>query len=933
VSEPDASLTFFRYALASGEQREALAFAPLPGALLAEPPRHSVHRDLYLDTADDTLRQRGFLCRLRVREPGECTVSLWRAETANLAERNESRVASDDVSAALAQDTDAGRRLRALVDPALMTARLELTIDRLARVVDRDLLRRPRLELYYDRVHASAGQATCTFHQLVGHRRRGSATALQRLSRELERQHDLQPIDEDPSDHARALIAAARRAASSPEVGTPTSSPSIAAGVTGAGATLLNAELSLLAFQRRVLALAEDPRTPLRARLRFLGIVTSNVDELYMVRMPALRRAARVWRERGSDDAAGTGPDGLTPRTRLELVEREIEVILAAQSRCGQQCLREAAAQGAHLVSWNELEAQERTLLRARFGEEIHPGLSPLAMTLSPGHPVPHLPHLGLSLAVVFRRTPAEPPHLAEIEIPPDVGRLLEVPGRVGSMITIEEVMRANVDMLHPDSHVEGAYLFRVTRAGELDLDEAHADDLLDAVARATSRRPTSPAVRVEVERTMPQLVRGLILEHLRRDAASHAEGAVDVVQVIDGLLDLRCLAALPLGDAPELDYPALPRSMPSEIPMFELARERDLLLHHPFDPFADSVVRFLSEAAADPDVTTIKITLYRVGDPSPVVEALLAAAQAGKKVVALVELKARFDEEHNVGWARALERAGGHVIYGLVGLKVHAKVALVVRREGRQLRRYVHVGTGNYSATSGRQYTDLSLFSTREALCADVAELFNDLSGSSGAPRGLRNGALIAPHQLLPGLLALIEREAEHARSGRPARIAVKVNGLADPEVIQTLYRAAEAGVEIELVVRGICTLRPGVPGMSDRIRVVSVVGRFLEHSRIYRFENDGSPEYFIGSSDLRPRNLRRRVELLVPVVDAEHRETLDRILSLYLDDPTGWELDGEGGYTYRGGRAPGAQDLLAASAAEQGVGPEAPGSLGAIA
>ena len=346
---------------------------------------------------------------------------------------------------------------------------------------------------------------------------------------------------------------------------------------------------------------------------------------------------------------------------------------------------------------------------------------------------------------------------------------------------------------------------------------------------------------------------------------------------------------------------------------MLDVVREGELLVHHPFDAFDATVIRFLRDAAADPDVTTIKITLYRVGHPSPVVDALLAAAHAGKRVVALVELKARFDEEHNVGWARALEEAGGHVIYGLVGLKVHAKVALVVRREGDRLQRYVHVGTGNYSARSGRQYTDLSLFCTRDTLTADVADLFNELTGSSRPPQGLEHGALVAPHQLLPAVLGLIDREAQHARAGRAAAITIKVNGLSDPEIVRALYRAARAGVRVELVVRGICTLRPGVPGLSPGVRVVSVVGRFLEHSRIYRFANGGDAAYYIGSSDLRPRNLRRRVELLVPVQEAAHRAELDRVLALYLDDPTGWDLAASGEYVRRCGGAPGAQETLA--------------------
>jgi polyphosphate kinase len=661
-----------------------------------------------------------------------------------------------------------------------------------------------------------------------------------------------------------------------------------------------------------VLALAEDERTPLRERLRFIGIVTSNLDELYMVRMAELRRAAF-----DEPDGAEPADDGLTAQALLARVEAEVTDILAAQSRCAQACLRAAERRGVHMLRWDDLDDPQRDALSVRCREEIHPGLSPLAMTLSPGHPLPHLPHLGLSLAVSFRRSGEGTSHLAELELPNDAPRLLAVPGRPGAVVALEEVVKANLDVLHPNTQVEGAHLFRVTRAGDLGLDEEAADDLLDAVASATVRRPLNPAVRVEVERSMPGYVCELVLENLRREAFSLGTAdAVDHVQVVDGLLDLRCLAELPLPSDPALEYPPMrARSPVAERPMLDVVRDDELLVHHPFDAFDATVVRFLRDAAADPDVTTIKITLYRIGHPSPVVDALVAAAHAGKKVVALVELKARFDEEHNVGWARALEAAGGHVVYGLVGFKVHAKVALVVRREGERLRRYVHVGTGNYSARSGRQYTDLSLFSTRDSLAADIADLFNELTGSSRPPQGLTHGALVAPHQLLPAVLALIERETAHARAGTPSAITIKVNGLSDSEVVRALYRAAQAGVRVDLVVRGICTLRPGVPELSPGIRVVSVVGRFLEHSRIYRFANAGSPEYFIGSSDLRPRNLRRRVELLVPVLDTAHRAQLDWILALYLDDRTGWELTPSGAYERRDGGAAGAQESLATS------------------
>jgi polyphosphate kinase len=524
-----------------------------------------------------------------------------------------------------------------------------------------------------------------------------------------------------------------------------------------------------------------------------------------------------------------------------------------------------------------------------------------MAITLSPGVPLPHLPHLGLFVAIVYRAAGGVRTHLAEHELPLDAPRLLPVPGRAGALIAIEEVLRANAQLLYPNAIVEGAYLLRVTRGGDLHLHEDRASDLLDAVASATERRPHNPAVRVEVEASMPDSVSALILDNLRRDALGREmEITVDAAQRIDGLLDLRCLQGLPLPRDPALEYPPLVahRVVPRDMTMFDAIRAGDLLVHHPFESFDDTVVRFLQDAAADPAVASIRTTLYRVGNPSPIVEALILAARSGKDVFALVELQARFDEVHNVQWARALERAGGRVVYGLSGLKVHAKAALVERREADGVARYAHVGTGNYNPRSGRQYTDLSLFSMSEALTDDLAELFDALGVASFPPRGLHRGALVAPSQLLPSLLERIEREATHARAGRASGITIKANGLADREVVQALYRASQAGVPIDLVIRGICTLRPGVAGLSDTIRVVSVVGRFLEHSRIYRFENDGAPEYFIGSADMRPRNLRRRVELLVPVPDTTHRARLDDILTRYLDDGTAWELRPDGSF-----------------------------------
>lgn len=913
MSTRDANRSSFRYELRSAEQLVSLASARLPLGISASAPRRSMHRDLYLDTSDESLRRRGILLRLRISADDRHQLSLRVDGIGADAVRVDAPVRAVDVRAALTEDNAATRRLRAFVDPDAIGVLHDLEVERLTRAAHPDFFLRPRLELHFDRVTVRRDGIERTFHHLCAHVRRGSTKDLDRLAHALEEQHDLRRATGDAREHAELLVRWKRSDSRREQlVGSDDSIP-IADPHPSSPAEFLNPELSLVAFQRRVLSIAEDPATPLRERLRFLGIVSSNIDELYMVRMPELRQAADEREQRNE-----RGDDGLTARERLVRVEDEIDSLLASQSRCADACLRDAEAIGVRMVKWDALNDAEREVLRRRCRDEIHPGLTPLAMTLSPGHPLPHLPHLGLSLAVVFRREGSGRPHLAEFELPDDVARLLPVPGRTGDVIAIEELLRANVDLLHPDVQVEGAHLFRVTRRGDLALDEEGAENLLHAVAQATERRPYNPAVRVEVERTMPTFVAELVLESLRRDAiVQGAEAAVDEVQVIDGLLDLRCLADLPLPFSAELEYPPLRmrRPVPAERSMFDVVRERDLLVHHPFDSFDDTVVRFLREAAADPAVTTIKITLYRVGDPSPVVEALLNAVSSGKRVVAFVELKARFDEEHNVTWARALERAGGSVVYGLVGLKTHAKTALVVRREGDRLQRYVHVSTGNYNARAGRTYTDLSFFSARDDLTIDIADLFNALTGSSRPPQGLVHGALVAPNQLLPGILSRIERETAHARAGRRAAIAIKVNGLSDSEVARALYDASSAGVEVELLVRGICTLVPGLAGLSERIRVSSVVGRFLEHSRIYRFANDGTPEYFIGSSDLRPRNLRRRVELLVPVPDPAHRMLLDQLLALYLNDAGGWELRSDGSYEQRSAPGRSAQVELAES------------------
>lgn len=905
----------FRYELRSTQQLRELSATPLPLGMKAGKAVRSLHRDLYLDTPDDTLRHRGVLCRLRLGATDARMLSLRiRGADGMDSVRVDSFVQASEVHDALKENTEAGRRLRALVDPELLVVRLELEVERLTRRANPDWLRRPRVEMHYDEILARRNGFSRSFQLLCIHQRRGDASIARRLADALEREHGVRPIASDARESAELLLRWSRndksldRDANSdtfPRIPTPTANAQLLP-------EFLNPELSLLAFQLRVLALAEDPATPIGERLRFLSIVTANVDEFYMVRMAGLKRAAREQYEEQCQD-------GLTHPEQLERIVERVQHIVKRQEQCWLACRRDLEKLGVRLVDWDELDDAQRSRLRAACIDEIQPSLTPMAMTLSPGHPLPHLPHLTLALAVVIRRQTGDRLHLAEVELPAGTRRFLAVPGQAFHFIQVEEVIRANLDLLYPDAFIDGAYVFRVTRGGDLALDEDAAADLLDAVSEAASRRPRNPAIRLEVERGTPGFVRELLLENLRRELGpSEVELEASDVQEIDGLIDLRGVDELTLPDAPGIRYPKFRGTRPiaASRPMVDAIRERDLLFHHPFDSFASTVIRFLDEAVADPDVTAIKITLYRTGDPSPIVEKLLEASQQGKQVVAFVELKARFEEQHNIGWARKLESAGGHVVYGLVGFKNHAKVCLVVRRERGKMARYVHIGTGNYNAQSGLQYTDLSLFSAREDLAADAGDLFNALTGGSRPPQGLSRGCLVSPSQLMEEVLALISHEASIARAGRPARITAKLNGLSDSEVVRALYRASCDGVQIDLVVRGICTLLPGIPGRSERIRVSSVMGRFLEHSRIYRFGNDGVPLYYIGSADLRPRNLRRRVELLVPVPGPSQRAYLDHVLELYKDDATAWDLTSSGDYVKRSHGGVGAQSALMAEA-----------------
>jgi polyphosphate kinase len=667
----------------------------------------------------------------------------------------------------------------------------------------------------------------------------------------------------------------------------------------------LNSELSILEFTARVLALAEDIRTPLAERLRFLAIVCDNIDEFFMVRVAGLKRSA-------VEQAEERTPDGLTPRQQLDLISLHVKSLVARQYRCYASCAAEATAHGMRVVTWAELDVARRDQLRATMRDELLPALTPLAMTLSPGHPFPRLRHLSLSLAVVLLDRPGAAPHFAQVELPDDAPRFTPVPG-LHAVIAIEELVRANLDLLYPSSVVEQAYAFRVTRGADLEIDEDHSASLLHAVEEASRKRFEQPVVRVEVERAMPAVLRDVVLRELRREHGGAALDDDDLYEV-DGPLDLGSLTQLPVLRDPSLCYPTF-KGVDALQPgrtIWQEIDERDRLFHHPFDDYDATVVRFFRDAADDPGVTAIKMTVYRAGDKSPIVAALVDAASRGKDVVVFVELKARFDEERNVGWAKRLESAGGRVVHGLVGVKNHAKVALVVRRDGTRLKRYVHIGTGNYNVETSRRYTDLSLLSADDDLTADIQDLFNELTGSSRAPGQLTRGCLISPKQLLPELIAKIEREAAHARAGRGGHIRMKFNGLSEPEVVSALFRASQDGVRVELAVRGVCTLRPGMTGVSENVTIVSVLGRFLEHARVFCFANAGAPEYYIGSADLRPRNLRRRVELLAPVRDRICRAQLDTILDLYLTDPTAWELTSAGEYVRRHGTGAAAQEAL---------------------
>lgn len=679
----------------------------------------------------------------------------------------------------------------------------------------------------------------------------------------------------------------------------------------------LDREISWLAFNQRVLELAEDPEQPLLERVRYLAIFASNLDEFFMVRVAGLKR-------RIATGLAVTAASGLSPRQVLEAISVRAHELMARHARCFTEQVQPAlAAEGITLARWDELGEDEQERLHKFFRKQIFPVLTPLAV--DPAHPFPYISGLSLNLAVVVLNPQTGKEHFARVKVPPLLPRYIAVDARgrpnnqaaaveMGptSFVPLEDVISQHLDHLFPGMEVVEYHTFRVTRNEDVEVEEDDAENLLQAMEKELLRRRFGPPVRLELADGISPRIRDLLVREL---------GVVDEeVYELPAPLDHTGLNLVADLDRPALQNPRFAGSThrylaevesASASDAFAAIRRRDILLHHPYDSFSTSVQTFLQQAAADPHVLAIKQTLYRTSGDSPIVDALIDAAEAGKQVLALVEIKARFDEQANISWARKLEQAGVHVVYGIVGLKTHCKLSLVVRQEPDGLRRYCHIGTGNYNPKTARLYTDLGLLTCDPDVGQDLTRLFNQLSGY--APKSRFHRLLVAPRSVRSGLVERIDREAAAARAGKPAWIKIKVNSMVDEAVIDALYRASQAGVPVDLVVRGICAVRPGVPGLSETIRVRSILGRFLEHARIFAFAaSDGvpssrssqpdeeGPEVFIGSADLMHRNLDRRVEALVRLADPDQTAELVSLLDESMDDGTStWHLAADGTWT----------------------------------
>jgi polyphosphate kinase len=654
----------------------------------------------------------------------------------------------------------------------------------------------------------------------------------------------------------------------------------------------LNRELSWLDFNARVLALAADPSLPLLERAKFLAIFASNLDEFYMVRVAGLKR-------RDEMGLSVRSADGLTPREQLRRINERTQQISSRHAHVFLDAVRPALAdEGIVIVTWAEVDEDERARLSTYFHEQVFPVLTPLAV--DPAHPFPFVSGLSLNLAVTIRKPEDGGQHFARIKVPDNVDRFVELARREGSsdvvrFLPMEELIAAFLPVLFPGLEVVEHHAFRITRNADFEVEEDRDEDLLQALERELARRRFGSPVRLEVSDDMTESMLELLQRELDVDSG-------DVIEV-PGLLDLSSLWQIYDQDRPALkDRPFVPATPPAfgerETPksIFSTLRDGDVLVHHPYDSFSTSVQRFIEQAAADPNVLAIKQTLYRTSGDSPIVNALIDAAAAGKQVVALVEIKARFDEQANIKWARALERAGVHVVYGLVGLKTHCKTCLVVRREGSTIRRYCHIGTGNYNSKTARLYEDVGLLTAAPDIGADLTDLFNSLTGYS-RKESYRN-LLVAPYGVRKGIIERIEAEIAAKQSGANAGIRLKANALVDEQVIDSLYRASQAGVRVEVVVRGICALRPGVAGFSENITVRSILGRFLEHSRIIHFR--ATDEFWIGSADMMHRNLDRRVEVMAQVKDPRLASQLNDVFDSALDPATRcWELDMDGKWT----------------------------------
>ena len=645
------------------------------------------------------------------------------------------------------------------------------------------------------------------------------------------------------------------------EPGQPSSAPSL-----DDPSLFFSRELSWLEFNDRVLEEALDERNPLLERLKFVAIFSTNLDEYFMIRVAALKQQIAAEVHKRSND-------GRLPLEQLMAISERLRRSLVRLGAFLREDLFPALERaGIAILRYDALSPKQRDELTTLFETRVFPVLTPLAV--DQGHPFPYISNLSLSLGVeMFELTDDGPRmHFARVKVPASLPRLVPVTSDDGThFVLLEDIIARHLDALFPGMEIRASYCFRVTRDADLDLQEDEADDLLRMIESELRKRRFGEPVRLEVEGTMPEHLRAMLLEALSLEDVD--------LYTIDGMLGPSSLFALVGLDRPELHdppfTPAIPKRLVGETDIFAAIREGDLLLHHPYDSF-DPVVQFVQQAANDPHVLAIKQTLYRTSGNSPIVNALVEAAENGKQVAALIELKARFDEENNIHWARNLERVGAHVVYGFPGLKVHAKVILVVRDEPDGIRRYVHFGTGNYNDKTAKIYTDLSLFTCRPEHGRDVTHLFNRLTGFSKATRYER--LLVAPTTLRTGITDLIEREAEHARAGRPAGIVGKLNAISDARMVRSFYRASQAGVPIDLIVRGMCELRPAIPDVSETIRVRSIVGRFLEHSRIFIFENGGEREVYMGSADLMGRNLDRRVETIVPVLDEAIRDHICR-------------------------------------------------------